>query len=245
MSAPIQTSDESQVILHQLKGSFTSIYLTVLSIVQGVTLATLATVVADNYPRFTAVQWALVVLTFCILVIIWHHMTTDAMTWVWIPDVRDSLIPFLLGAFELYQTQAIVLGLGPWLFGMVAGAVLAVLEFFHVGCRVPLEEENGFLLEHFRTRRRPDMLQGIVGIGLFVGLGAVSVFIVDAKGAVLPDETVVRAAFPWIAVLLTSLWLGCYLIRTTLYWRVIAALARGGRLPASTPLSRLVGLPRG
>ena len=28
MSAPIQTSDESQVLLHQLKGSFTSIYLT-------------------------------------------------------------------------------------------------------------------------------------------------------------------------------------------------------------------------
>ena len=48
MSAPIQTSDESQVLLHQLKGSFTSIYLTVLSIVQGVTLTTLATVVATT-----------------------------------------------------------------------------------------------------------------------------------------------------------------------------------------------------
>jgi hypothetical protein len=56
---------------------------------------------------------------------------------------------------------------------------------------------------------------------------------------------VIEAALPWIAVLLTSLWLGCYVIRTTLYWRVIVALVRSSQLPASTPLSRFVGLPWG
>lgn len=245
MSVPVQVSDEHLALLHQLKGSFTSIYLTVLSIVQGVSLAALASVVASSYRQFTAVQWALVVLTFCILIIIWHHMTTDAMTWVWIPDVRDSAIPFLLGAFELYQTQAIVIGLGPWLFGMSAGAVFAVLEFFHVGRQAPLEAENAQLLDHLKTRRRSDMLQGVAGIGIFVGLGALSVSMVGGKGGILPDETMVGAAFPWIAVLLTSLWLGFYVIRTTLYWKTIAALARSGQLPASTPLGRLVGLPWG
>ena len=245
MSAPNPTAAERQILLHQLKGSFTPIYLTVLSIVQGVTLATLASVVANNYPQFIAVQWALVVLTFCILIIIWHHMTTDAMTWVWIPDFRDSVIPFLLGAFELYQTQAIIIGLGPWLFGMVAGAALAVLQFFHIGFRIPLEAENAQLLNHFRTRRRSEMLQGIVGIILFVSLGVVSVSTVNGKGAIWPDETVVEAVLPWIAVLLTSLWLGCYVIRTTLYWRVIVALARSSQLPASTPLRRFIGLPWG
>lgn len=229
MRTPIQASDEHQVLLHQLTGSFISIYLTVLGIVQGVALAALASVVANSYPQFTAVQWALVVLTFSILIIIWHHMTTDAMTWVWIPDFRDSAIPFLLGAFELYQTQAIVIGLGAWLFGMVAGAALAVLEFFHVGRQAPLAEENAEnaqLLRRFRTRRRSEMLQGIVGIGLFVGLGTVIVSNVDWTGTNLLDETVIGAAFPWIAVLLTSLWLGGYVIRTTLYWRAIAALAQ-------------------
>ena len=245
MSAPNPTAAERQILLHQLKGSFTPIYLTVLSIVQGVTLATLASVVANNYPQFIAVQWALVVLTFCILIIICHHMTTDAMTWVWIPDFRDSVIPFLLGAFELYQTQAIIIGLGPWLFGMVAGAALAVLQFFHIGFRIPLEAENAQLLNHFRTRRRSEMLQGIVGIILFVSLGVVSVSTVNGKGAIWPDETVVEAVLPWIAVLLTSLWLGCYVIRTTLYWRVIVALARSSQLPASTPLRRFIGLPWG
>jgi hypothetical protein len=73
----------------------------------------------------------------------------------------------------------------------------------------------------------------------------VSVSTVNGKGATWPDETVIEAALPWIAVLLTSLWLGCYVIRTTLYWRVIVALVRSSQLPASTPLSRFVGLPWG
>jgi hypothetical protein len=228
MSAP----DEHGWLLSHLTDSFTSIYLTVLSIVQGVALTGLAVVVADGYPRFTPVQWALVSLTFLILIIIWNHVTTDAMTWTWIPDFRDSAIPFLLGAFELYQAYAIVVGLGPWLFGMVAGATLAVLEFFHVGRQVRLETPNAEMFRLFRRRGLSDLLQGVVGIGLFLVLGVASVAIGDA-GAVLP----------WVAVLITGLWLGAYVLRTTLYWRALVALAHSGRLPADTALSRLVGLP--
>jgi hypothetical protein len=228
MSAP----DEHGRLLSHIKDSFTSIYLTVLSIVQGVALTSLAVVVADGHSQFTPVQWALVVLTFLILIIVWNHVTTDAMTWTWIPDFRDSAIPFLLGAFELYQAFAIVAGLGPWLFGMAAGATLAVLEFFHVGRQVRLVVSNAEMLRLFRRRSLSDLLQGIVGIGAFLALGAASVAIGDAW-----------AVLPWIAVLITALWLGVYVLRTTLYWRALVALARSDRLPNDTPLNRLVGLP--
>jgi hypothetical protein len=50
-------------------------------------------------------------------------------------------------------------------------------------------------------------------------------------------------ASPWVAVLLTGLWLGAYVLRTALYWRALMALAHSGRLPADTALNRLVGLP--
>jgi len=228
MNAP----DEQGRLLTHLKDSFTSIYLTVLSIVQGVALTSLAVVVADGYTEFTPVQWALVLLTFLILIIVWNHVTTDAMTWTWIPDFRDAAIPFLLGAFELYQAFAIVAGLGPWLFGMAAGATLAVLEFFHVGRQVRLGTPNPEMLRLFRRRGLSDLVQGIAGIGIFLALGAASVAIEDA-GAVLP----------WVAVLIAALWLGAYVLRTTLYWRALVALAQSGRLPASTAFNRLVGLP--
>jgi hypothetical protein len=228
MSAP---SEQGQLLSH-IKDSFTSIYLTVLSIVQGVALTSLAVVVADGYSEFTPVQWALVVLTFLILIIVWNHVTTDAMTWTWIPDFRDSAIPFLLGAFALYQTFAIVAGLGPWLFGMVVGATCAVVEFFHVGRQVRLGAPNAEMLSLFRRRGLADLLQGIVGIGVFLALGVAIVTIGDSW-----------SVLPWVAVLITGLWLGAYVLRTTLYWRALVALARSGRLPADTALSRLVGLP--
>jgi hypothetical protein len=234
---------EHEPLLSRITGSFTPIYLTILSLVQAVALAELARVVADGYPRFTLAQWALVLLTFLILIIIWNHVTTDAMTWVWIPDMRDSVIPFLLGAFELYQAHAIVAGLGPWLFGMVAGATLAVLEFFHVGRQVRLEADDAEALRLFRSRSWSDLLQGVAGIGLFFVLGVASVATGDAGTADQPLLRAVGAALPWVAVPLTGLWLGAYLLRTTLYWRALVVLARSGRLPAETPLSRLIGLP--
>jgi hypothetical protein len=232
MKSPAERPDAHSPLLSRLTGSFTPIYLTILSIIQAVALAELAKVVADGYAQFTPVQWALVLLTFLILIIIWNHVTTDAIAWVWVPDLRDSVIPFLLGAFELYQAHAIVAGLTPWLFGMFVGALLAVLEFFHVGRKVRLEADDPEALRIFRRRSWSDLVQGIVGMILFFALGVVSV----ATGGV-------GTVFPWVAVLLTGLWLGAYLLRTTLYWRALVALARSGRLPPETPLSRLVGMP--
>jgi hypothetical protein len=243
MKEPAMRSNGHGPLLSRLKGSFTPVYLTILSIIQAVALAELARVVADNYAQFTLAQWALVLLTFLIVIIIWNHVTTDAMAWVWIPDVRDSLIPFLLGAFELYQAHAIVAGLGPWLFGMVAGAALAVLEFFHVGHQVRLEADDAEALRLFRSRSWSDLLQGIVGMGLFFALGMA---VVATGGAGMADQPLLRAvanALPWVAVLLTGVWLGAYLLRTMLYWRALVALAHSGRLPAETPFNRLVGMP--
>lgn len=243
MNAPAERPDEYGPLLSQLKGSFTSIYLTILSIIQAVALGELARVVADGYLRFTPVQWALVLLTFLILIIIWNHVTTDAMTWVWIPDWRDSVIPFLLGAFELYQAHAIDIGLGAWLFGMVAGATLAVLEFFHVGRQARLESENAEVLRLFQRRSWSDLRQGVAGIIMFLVLGMASVAAGIARVTGPPLLSAVDVVLPWVAVLLTALWLGGYLLRTTLYWHALVTLTRSGRLPASTPLSRLVGLP--
>jgi len=53
MNAREKRSDEHGPLLSQLKGSFTAIYLTILSIIQAVALGELARVVAEEYPRFT------------------------------------------------------------------------------------------------------------------------------------------------------------------------------------------------
>jgi hypothetical protein len=126
---------------------------------------------------------------------------------------------------------------------MVAGAALAVLEFFHVGRQVRLEADDAEALRLFRSRSRSDLLQGITGIGLFLALGIACVATGDTGATEQPLLRAVGAALPWVAVLLTSLWLGAYLLRTTLYWRALVLLERSGRLPTETRLNRLVGMP--
>jgi hypothetical protein len=243
MKEPAEQPDAHSALLNRIRGSFTPIYLTILSIIQAVALGELAKVVADGYPEFTLAQWSLVLLTFLILITIWSHVTTDAMSWVWIPDLRDAVLPFLLGAFELYQAHAIVLGLGPWLFGMVAGAALAVLEFFHVGRQVRLEADDAQALRLFRRRSWSDLLQGVGGMVLFFVLGMATLATGVTGTADDPALGAFGAALLWVAVLLTGLWLGAYLLRTMLYWRALVALARSGKLPAEIPLNWLVGMP--
>jgi hypothetical protein len=53
-----------QVVHGRMKGSFTCVYQTILSIIQGVALADLAAFVAAKYPQFTIVHWLMVLTTF-------------------------------------------------------------------------------------------------------------------------------------------------------------------------------------
>jgi hypothetical protein len=76
---------ERLALLHQDKASFTGSSLTLLSIVQGVALATLASVVANAYPRFTIVHWLMALVTLFLLFVVWDHLARDAMTFVWAP----------------------------------------------------------------------------------------------------------------------------------------------------------------
>lgn len=53
-----------KVVHGRMKDSFTSIFATILSIIQGVALADLATIVAVKYPQFSVVQWLTMVIIF-------------------------------------------------------------------------------------------------------------------------------------------------------------------------------------
>ena len=64
-------------------------------------LAYLVTVVDEEVSSFDAANWVLVVTTFLVIVAAWHEYMTAVTIFVWIPRLRDSLIPFLLGGAEL------------------------------------------------------------------------------------------------------------------------------------------------
>src|SRR5579859_1173631 len=163
---------ERLLLLQQVKGSFTGSSLTLLSIIQAAALAELASVVANGYSRFTVVQWLMAFVTLFLFIVVWDHLSRDAMTFAWIPDFRDSAIPFMIGVMELFLSHAVGLGLNIWLLGMVAMAVCALIHLAYVRWRAEQSAENRHLLAYSRTRWRFEWALSIAGMVLIALLAA-------------------------------------------------------------------------
>ena len=97
-----EVASGQRAVYHRLKGSYSPTYLTILSVVQAVAMGDLAQVVAAGYQDFTLEQWVLTFNTFGVLIITWNVFSVQSALWSWIPDVRDSAVPFIVGALELY-----------------------------------------------------------------------------------------------------------------------------------------------
>jgi hypothetical protein len=155
-------------LYRQLRGSFATIYLTLLSIIQGVALADLANVVASGYSQFTVVQWLLVPMNFFSIVSIWNHFMADAISMEWIPSFSDAVLPFCFGAVELVLNHALLLGLTVWLIGMASAATLEAAGTWFMDRKAGQETRDRQLVSLFRSRVAGYLYHGLGGMVLFI-----------------------------------------------------------------------------
>jgi len=106
----------------------------------------LAQVVAGGYRHFSLVQWVLTLNTFGVLIIIWNVFSVQSALWRWIPDVRDSAVPFVVGALELFLNHTITVSLSVWLAAASLIAFVGALGTLHIYWRAAREEEHRELL---------------------------------------------------------------------------------------------------
>ena len=88
MQSVLKPQPHYLMIHHKLKDSLSPIYLTLLSVIQGVALANLALIVAANYQQYTLMHWLLILFNFGVLIGIWNHYMMNNKLWDWIPDLR-------------------------------------------------------------------------------------------------------------------------------------------------------------
>jgi len=123
-----------QVVHGRMKDSFTSMYQTILSIIQGVALADLAMFVVAKYPQFTVVHWLMVLTTFFMFIVVFNVYSIQSAVWDWIPDIRDESIPFVFGALELFLNHTISLNMSLWFLGLAGisyeDAVIPISKHF-------------------------------------------------------------------------------------------------------------------
>jgi hypothetical protein len=159
-----------RMLYRRLRDSYSPTYLTILSVIQAVATGDLAQVVAAEYPHFTIVQWVLTLNTFGVLIITWNVFSVQSALWGWIPDVRDSAVPFLVGALELFLNHTIVVSLSAWL---VAGSLIALagaVGTVHITWRASHEAEHGELLSQLGMHIRLYVAYLIAGGSVLLAL---------------------------------------------------------------------------
>jgi hypothetical protein len=230
MQSVLEPQPHYRVIHHKFKDSLSPVYLTLLSVIQGVALADLALVVAANYQQFSLINWLLVLFNFAILIGIWNHYMMHNKLWDWIPDLRDACIPFVVGVLELVLNHTISLSLSAWLFTFALLYMMGALAIWHVRWRAGKEAENARLLSLFRRQHR---LFGISAIGvsaLYLLLAVVS----RVESLEVGHEVQTgRGVLSFVLVLLVA---GCIAgenIISRRSWNQAVSYSRTGRIPGT------------
>ena len=218
------TNESHQRVVHRrLKESYGPTYLTLLSIIQGVALGDLASVVAAGHQHFTLVQWALTLNTFGVLIIIWNVFSAQSVLWDWIPDVRDGSVLFVVGALELFLQHAIVATLSTWLIALSLIGITGAIGTFHIRWRSSHEPENLELLRWLDGHIQVYTCYLIGGVGLFLLLAWLSFIGRLDPTAGTPG---LRYTLALGVALLTTIALGGSLLIFHTLWQQALAFAR-------------------
>lgn len=228
MQAVREPQGHHLLVQQKLKDHFSPVYLTLLSVIQGVALADLAFVVGTNSQHFTLTQWLLVLVAFGAVITTWNQYTMHIISLDWIPDVRDAIIPFVLGALELFLNHLIPLSFGGWLFAAALLSSWGALATWHTQSRAGKEVENQPLLN--RVGRRLRLLRlSLFAISPFLLLLAVASTLGHVQATQELDTTggVLALAIALFVVAITS---GLFLV-TIWYWQAVVTYARTGHMP--------------
>ena len=232
----MRTLDESidepiehyKVVHGRMKNSFTSMYQTILSIIQGVALADLAACVGAKYPQFSVVHWLMVLTTFFMFIVVFNVYSIQSAVWDWIPDARDASIPFVFGALELFVNHTITQSMSLWFIGLAGISTLGAIGTVHLMWRAHEESENEELLGLLKDHHRLFLLYygGAAAIAL---LFAYICYAADLQAS--DGVQGMRGMLAFGLVLLIALGLDGSALVSNRYWRKAVAYARTGRVP--------------
>jgi len=105
---PAATPDPTRAeVVGRVEDSFRDVYLTLVSIIQGVALGYLVQVIGPDYRSLGVDHGARGAAIVAFIVAVWQEYMVGATTQAWIPGVLDSLAPFLIGVGEFLMISAL------------------------------------------------------------------------------------------------------------------------------------------
>jgi hypothetical protein len=203
----------SHPLEQRMSASFTSASLSLLGVIQGVALALLAAEVSAGYREFGVLEWLMTGVTALMLMVVWRHLSINAMAFNWRHSFGDVGLPFAIGGMEFFLCYAIAHGVEVWLIGAVFAVLCAVAEMCYVRWRAAHTPDSCLMLPFVRQRWRLQRSLNAAAIAVFPLLALASVvgWIDEAGGLprVLAGGT----------ILLVGAWLAGYALAGHLAWR--------------------------
>jgi len=149
--------------------TFAATYLTLLSIIQGTTVALLFSTVQGllGHGEFHAPQLVLTIGLFLIIVLLWHQYQIGVIVYEWVPQIVDAVIPFVLGACEFVAILGLQYGS---LVTAVTFAVFFLLGLFGLEYQfyqVSRSTTGPGIQPVVRGFRRWDLLVNVISVLIF------------------------------------------------------------------------------
>jgi hypothetical protein len=220
-----QNHEEASKLLSNLKTAWSSVYLTLISLIQGVALAYLFERFAEKMqPSIESVDastWLKFGSAVMILVIVWQEYLSGSIAFVSVPTLRDAFIPFLLGVVEFFVSHFVGTAGPYWYISVCALWLLGSVAYWNFYCQAGQYRENDYIL---KSTLKPKGVSYFKWVNSVLSLSYAGIFFALSK---FHSQRVSEI----IALLLLVI----FIIKCRVYWRIILILAQRG-LATSKPL---------
>ncbi len=210
----------------RVKTHFPAVLLTLLSIVQAIALELLWGHITDSESLYTAtfnslIAWTQVLATLFVVVLIWVVYASNVMRFRWVPELTDSVYPFMVGIAEFWLVASLQSGReGQWF--LVSGLIFGLMTWISqiTMRRARLDPDNEHFFRDVPRATLADFYPTFVLVALFAGTG-LAFMLLDPGPAITAG-----------AVGLTLAFLSWQFYRNAGFWRVAIAAGPG---PDSEP----------
>jgi hypothetical protein len=158
-------------LTERVESGFREVYLTLISIIQGVTFGFLAAS-AFSSPTPDRNQWIAYTICFIAIIVVWQEYMVGATAFTWTPTILDSVVPFGVGILEFLLIANVRHGPGAFLASLTAffGAGIAAYGnwLFHARRGVDLNRKISYPLlgRYVRFGTTTCAINFIISVGL-------------------------------------------------------------------------------
>lgn len=139
-------STTRESIDEQIKTQFSTVYLTLISIIQACVLQYLIFTIDEHWLGIDLIKILVIITTFLMIISTWNEYVMGSIVFRWIPSLKDAFIPFILGISEWVVIRNIFLSIYLWFYSLALFCFIGWLAFSNMFKNASRHQENASII---------------------------------------------------------------------------------------------------